>query len=568
MTFERTVSKHEDERRRVAREHRLWLVLCLVPLWLGVVIWRLYTLQISSDPAWRAQAPRQHQGVLTLSAARAPILDRNDKFLAVSIPVTSIYVRPKQVKDTELFIKQVTGATALTAEQVRKKISSKSPFVWLVRQLPRAEADNILSLNIPGIGAVSESRRFYPQKHAASRLLGKVGLDGNGLSGLERRYEKLLVASRVTQTIQKDALGNKLAINGNAEFEIPEGVALKTTLDADLQDIVEEELESGRRSANAKTAQAVMIDGFTGEVLALAEAPPINLNNDTIRGKDILKNGVLESVFEPGSIFKPIVTAAALEAKVVRADELIDCEKGSFRFAGHTVNDVHGSEIISVHDVVVRSSNIGMTKIGLKLGADRLASALTSFGFGRRSSLGLLGESPGIFRPRSSWAQIDIATHSYGQGIAVSQLQMVRAFSALANGGMLPNLSLVEGELSEELKAGTRIISPRVSELVRDMLEGVVVEKHGTGGNAKIEGIRVGGKTGTAQMARSDGRGYEAKAYVASFIGYADLKKDILPVLVVSITRPDTTSIYGGTLAAPVFRRIIERTIQHLLTEQ
>ena len=341
---------------------------------------------------------------------------------------------------------------------------------------------------------------------------------------------------------------------------------MQLTVDADLQMILDEELEAGRAAANAKQAMAVMIDSSTGEVIALSQAPSFNFNLPDNNDKRALKNLLVEAVFEPGSILKPLVTAASIEEKVVRPSDMIDCEKGRYSFGGHVIKDVHPSGVVSVADVVIRSSNIGMTKIGSMLGANKLYSYLEKFGLGQSTNLGLPGETGGILRPLKSWSKVDVATHSFGQGVAVTPLQMVRAMASIANGGVLPNLSILHDGVK---KPGTRVVSQKVAEQMQEILYGVVENEHGTGGKAKIEGLRVGGKTGTAQKAVLHGRGYQSGAYVSSFVGFVDgspwgVSKNY--TLMVSIDEPRAGSIYGGAVAAPVFQKAMTRAIQFIAT--
>ena len=279
-----------------------------------------------------------------------------------------------------------------------------------------------------------------------------------------------------------------------------------------------------------------------------------------------------ESSGRPGLIGRDFAfsqrPAAAMDAGVVTPSELINCENGRFKYSTHTVKDVHPSGTVSFYDVVVRSSNIGMTKVGLRLGPDRLYQYLKRFGFGSDSKLGLAGESAGILRNVSGWAKIDVATHSFGQGVAVTPLQIVRATAALANGGVLPTLSVVMNE--QGVAPGHRVVSEKAAIAARDMMYGVVEDEHGTGSNAKIEGLRVGGKTGTAQKASPKGRGYMAGSYVASFVGFAEgtplgVPRNITTMVI--IDEPKAKSIYGGTLAAPVFKKVMERSFKFMATK-
>jgi cell division protein FtsI (penicillin-binding protein 3) len=555
----------------VKRPMRLRIIGVCALLWTGMLVARMYSLQVSDYERWQEWAIRQHVADVEIASERGPIIDRNGKLVAVSVPAESVYVRPRQVKDRHRVIKELSKQLRIKPALIAEKVDSKQPFVWVKRQIPRHEARKLTELNLAGIGSVLESRRFYPYNNAASALIGKVGVDGVGLSGVESVYEKQLREEHVKTRAGRDAFGKIIhtgAGDVNEPFAPPRGHELKLTIDADLQIIMDEELEVGRKEANAKQAMAVMIDSDTGEIIALSQSPSFNFNNPSNTSKNELRNLLVEAVFEPGSVMKPMVAAAAVDAGVVSAKELINCENGRFPFSKHTIKDVHPSGIISFHDVVVRSSNIGMTKVGIRMGSERLYSYLRRFGFGQSSDLGLPGESAGILRPEPGWSKVDVATHSFGQGVAVTPLQVVRAVAAISNGGVLPELSIVMDE--EGIPEGRRIISDNAAHAAREMMYGVVEDKHGTGAKAAIPGIRVGGKTGTAQKASPTGRGYQAGVYVASFVGFADgasigVGRNLTTMVI--IDEPRAKSIYGGTLAAPVFQKVMERSFRFLSTK-
>ncbi|MFO0417529.1 MAG: peptidoglycan D,D-transpeptidase FtsI family protein [Pseudomonadota bacterium] len=553
------------------RPMRLRLIGVFSLLWVGVLVARMYSLQISDFETWQEWAIKQHVADVEVASERGPVVDRNGKLVAVSVPAESIYIRPRQIKDKQRVTKELSKALGIKPALVGEKIVSKQPFVWVKRQLHRHEAQKITELNLPGVGSVLESRRFYPYNNAASALIGKVGVDGVGLSGIESLYEKQLREEHVKTRAGRDAFG-KIIHTGITEpdqpFSPPKGNEVRLTIDADLQIIMDEELELGRKEANAKQAMAVMIDSDTGEIIALSQSPSHNFNNPSKSSKNELRNLLVEAVFEPGSVMKPMVAAAAVDAGVVSASEMINCENGRFPFSKHTIKDVHPSGVISFHDVVVRSSNIGMTKVGIRMGSERLYSYLRKFGFGQSSKLGLPGESAGILRAEPGWSKVDVATHAFGQGVAVTPLQVVRAVAAIANGGILPQLSVVIDEAG--LPKGSRIVSEKAAVAAREMMYGVVEDEHGTGSKAVIPGIRVGGKTGTAQKASPTGRGYQAGMYIASFVGFADgtpmgVSRNLTTMVV--IDEPHAKSIYGGTLAAPVFQKVMERSFRFLATK-
>lgn len=553
------------------RPMRLRILGVFALIWTGLLLHRMYSLQVSDFETWQDWAIKQHVSEVEIASERGPVLDRNGKLLAVSVPTESVYVRPKQIKDKDALAKKLGELLEVKPSVLRGKLNSEQPFVWIKRQVPRYQVEKVVAMNLQGVGTVLESRRFYPYNQAASALIGKVGIDGVGLSGIESLYEKKLHEDHVKTIGTRDAFGKIIQVNQGPDgesFVVPKGDSLRLTIDADLQLIMDEELEVGRKEAKAKQAMAVMIDSNTGEIIALSQSPSYNFNNPATDSKNALRNLLVEAVFEPGSVMKPIVAAAAIDAGVVKDSDLINCEKGRFRYSTHTIKDVHPSATISFFDVVVRSSNIGMTKVGLKLGSEQLYAYLRKFGFGYNTDLGLAGESGGIFRNVKNWSKIDTATHSFGQGIAVTPLQVVRAVAALANGGILPQLSVVSDE--KGVPMGTRVVSEKAANAARDMMYGVVEDEHGTGAKAKIPGLRVGGKTGTAQKASPKGRGYMAGAYVASFVGFVDGTPLGVPrslTAMVIMDEPRAKSIYGGTLAAPVFQKVMERSFKFLATK-
>ena len=551
-----------------SRCRRMYLVCSITLLWVGLISYRLASLQITHPIIWKDRALKQHLSTLVVHSERGSIYDRNDRLLAVSVPSGSIYARPHKIKDKEQVADQLAELLEISSEDILSKLERPAPFVWLARQIPTVTAKQVRSLKIPGVNYSHEAKRYYPFKEVASTIIGRVGVDGNGLSGIEAAFDSRLHTPNVKRKVVRDAHGALLEdvknLHNIGVFQPPTGGSLRLTLDAEIQRVMESELETARVEYQARNMIGIMVDPDNGEILGLSHGKGVNFNRPSLSNANALKNPVVEAVFEPGSILKPVVAAVAIEEGLVHAGETIDCEKGRLRFGRHTIKDVHPLERVSFRDVVVQSSNIGMTKVGARLGAERLHGALKSFGFGERTKIGLYGESGGILRAPSRWAEVDIATHSFGQGVAVTPLQMVRAFSALVNGGELPDLRLI---YDSKPSVKTRILSRSTSEDVRSMLVDVVSSKHGTGKRAAIDGVVVGGKTGTAQRARDDGRGYEPGSYVASFIGFVDskslgLERDL--VLLVSVDRPDAHSIYGGTLAGPVFKRIMQRSI-HLL---
>ena len=553
------------------RQQRLIFVSAVAATWVVVLIGRLYSLQVASPDEWQRHALKQHAGEMRTLSERGAIKDREGRLLAVSVPAGSVFAHPKRIPNKTDAAETLAKHLQLEPKAVLDKLNSGAPFVWIARQTPRTLAEQVRQLGVPGVDFFLETKRMYPYNRAASTLIGRVGLDGKGLSGLEMVYNRYLEAPESKTSIRRDALGKQISFSAEQQsFELPQASEITLTIDAVLQLIVDEELERGRLDAKAKHGLALMVDAESGEVLAMSHAPTLNLNDGKVSSPAALKNLVTEAVFEPGSIFKPIVAAIGIELGKVKPEEIIHCENGRFVFGKRLIKDVHGQGAISFSDVVVRSSNIGMAKVGARIGSERLYESLKAFGFGQSSGLNLPGQSNGILRHVSQWAEVDIATHSFGQGVAVTPAQLVRSVAAIVNGGVIKPLRLaLEGpeQLVGEADQGVRLISEQTASAVQQMMVQVVEDPRGTGKKAAIPGILVGGKTGTAQKAREDGRGYAAGKYVASFVGFVDgrpvgINRRI--VLLVSIDEPSGGVIYGGALAAPVFQRVMERTVNYL----
>ncbi len=549
------------------REARLTVIFVPALLWAGLVVGNLYRIQLAGVERWRGRAEDQQFSEIALAGERGAILDRAGRVIAMSVPAASIYARPKSIKDRRAVIDAVAPIVGAEKASLAKSLESSQPFVFLARQVSRKIAEQVSALGLSGVGHLPESKRTYPYGQAASTLIGAVGIDGEGLSGIERVNEGRLGSAPVKARVARDAHGKliQLPMGDDAVLEPRVGHAVQLTLDIELQRMLDEELEQGRVASGARGAFGVMVNATSGEILAMSQAPSPNFNVLRRFNPRHLHNQAVEATFEPGSILKAVVAAGAVERGVVRPKEMINCEHGSFSYAGRTVHDAHPSDTISFFDVVVRSSNIGMAKVGDRLGRSNLYTMLSTFGFGKLTDIGLPGESAGILRPVSTWAQIDVATHAYGQGIAVTPLQVVRAFSALVNGGTLNPLRLIRGRPVRD--EPQRVISPKTSEIIQEMLIGVVEEERGTGSFAAIPGVRIGGKTGTAQKARVGGRGYLPGKYMSSFVGFAD-GTDIgitdRLVLLVTMDEPTRGSYYGGIVAAPVFQRTMKRALEHL----
>ncbi|MBP1689548.1 MAG: ftsI, partial [Deltaproteobacteria bacterium] len=444
---------------------------------------------------------------------------------------------------------------------VAAKLASESNFVWLKRAVTPREQAAVHGLAISGLGEVTEARRFYPHGAAAAQVLGFAGVDLRGIEGIERVYEQDLRALTRTLEIERDALGREILIDGMDDPRVLDGATVQLTLDVGLQTIAERALEQGVRDAQAAAGTAIVLDPWSGEVLAIANVPTFDPNDRGTIPPAHRRNHAINDFYEPGSTFKAILAAAALEHGVVRPDEMVFCENGAMPIGKWIIHDHSRHGWLSVSEAIAVSSNIAAAKIGERLGRDRFHAFLTALGFGKSTGVDLPAEVGGMMRPLADWSRINLMTTSFGQGIAVTALQMARAFAAIANGGQLvqPYVGMRATSASGEELWGhqpnviRRVMKPETARMVTAMLE-QVVEEGGTGTKAQIAGVRVAGKTGTSQKVEPGTGRYSQDARVASFVGFLPADAPRL-VIMVMVDEPQTSK-YGGMVAAPIFQAI------------
>jgi cell division protein FtsI (penicillin-binding protein 3) len=536
-----------------------------------LLVARAVDLGVLRGPGFVRLAAKQHRQRIGLVPHRGPIVDRNGEALALSLDVPSIYVRPREVDEPER-LGALAAALGMPAATLHRLLDGGKPFVWLKRQALPREAAAVQALGLRGVYTVAEGRRFYPHHDLAAHVLGLVGVDAQGLEGLERAFDHAIRGEGQSVEVDRDARGRALLTRG-VQGPPAHGSRVELTLDAAIQDAAERELAAGAAASGAVAGTAVVLDPATGEILALANVPTYNPNRPgrakDRRWRERVRNRALTDPYEPGSTFKAVLAAAAIEEKVVSPTEMIFCENGRFPVGRWTINDAHPHGWLSFAEVIQYSSNIGVTKIAERLGRERYGRYLTAFGFGQRTGIELTGESPGILRSPERWGRIDLATHAFGQGISVTPLQMVAAFGAIANGGRLMRPFLVRRvvapdgtvTLEHEPTLVRRVVSERSAHVVTTLLRRVVEERGGTGTRARLDGFPVAGKTGTAQKVNLETGGYSAKR-IGSFVGFvpADAPRAVILVL---IDEPRTSS-YGGIVAAPVFRAIASAVLKRL----
>ena len=546
---------------------RLLSVFSALFLGYGVLAGLLFYLQVVQNPAYRQKAHAQHTPTLPLDPKRGVLLDRKGRALALSHPVDSLYAASRHVQR-----KQVTAALLAQKLQVRQhllleRLSRNKAFVWLKRKIPQAQAAEIRGLNLEGIDFQREVKRVYPNGTLASHVLGCVNIDNQGLEGVESFYNRRLSGKEGFRQVLRDGKLRQLPSLGLKWVKPQDGLTLVLTLDEVIQNVAEEALSEAVRKWHAKGGSIVVMDPQTGEILALANQPTFDLNQPGSSSAQSRRNRAITDLFEPGSVFKVVTAACALQEGVVKETDPIFCENGNFRLGHHTVHDVHPYGTLPFRQVIEKSSNIGTIKVAQRLRPEQLYAYQRSLGFGEKTGIDLPGEISGVVKHPKQWSGTSLSCIAIGQEVGVTAIQLARAMSALANGGKLPKPYLLKAilnpdgivieSLSEEPKE--TLLSEETCRRLREILVGVVAE--GTGKLAQVEGYGAGGKTGTSQKVGPDGR-YSHSEFVASFVGFAPAESPRI-VIVVTVDEPRPV-YYGGQVAAPVFQKVAGRVLHYL----
>ncbi len=547
---------------------RRYVLLLLLLCGFGVVLFRLVTLQVLQAAELSVQADRQHQKTVSLEGARGTIVDRHGKILAMNVEVPSVFGVPTTVDSPLKTARQLSPILHVRTDELERRLRQDRRFVWLARKLDPEQGRRLDRLSLDGIGVVMEGRRFYPKGPLLAHVLGFSGMDGEGLEGVEHRYEPYLHGEKRMMVLQRDALGHTVFPKGMTERSPTPGHSLTLTIDEVIQYIVERELEDAVGRARAKSGTVIVLDPKTGAVLAMAVSPRFDPNAVSALSPDRWRNRALTDAYEPGSTMKAMMAAAAIEERVVRPNTMVFGEHGRMTVANTVIHDHERLGWISFAQVIQKSSNIGAAKTGMALGEHRLYRYLQAFGFGQRTEIDLPGEGVGLVRDPKDWGRRSVASISIGQEIGVTPLQMVSAVAAIANDGMLMKPYVVseirdaDNHILRQVppQAKRRVISPETARSVTKILEGVVTD--GTGTNAAIPGFRVAGKTGTAQKIDPRTGAYSASRFVASFTGYAPADNPQLAMIVV-IDEPQGDTL-GGAVAAPVFSRVGEQVLSYL----
>ena len=542
----------------VSNRGRRTFLLSMMMAAVGLLIWRAVDLQVLHSDFLLQQGDARSLRVVSIPAHRGMITDRNNEPLAISTPVDSIWTDPQSLLDAPAQLPRLAKLLDLNVRWIKDRLreNSNREFVYLKRAVPPALADQVMALDIPGVAKQREYRRYYPAGEVAGHVVGFTNVDDVGQEGAELAFEQLLRGTPGSMRVIKDRLGRIVETVERISEPLP-GHDLKLSIDRRIQYLAYRELKAAVQENHAASGSAVILDVKTGEVLAMVNQPTYNPNNrDSLRSSHY-RNRAVTDVFEPGSTVKPFTVAMALESGQYRPDTLINTEPGTLRVGPNTIHDTHDYGLINVSTVIAKSSNVGASKIALSLPADRLWTMFHKVGFGALSGADFPGESSGTLPDYHRWYPIDHATFSFGYGLSVSTLQLARAYAALASGGVLKPVSFVPLDHSPE---GVRVMSAKTARQVVAMLEGVVSDE-GTGELARVPGYHVAGKTGTARKSASGG--YAEDKYVALFAGMIPVNHPSL-VMVVVINDPRNAQYYGGSVAAPVFSRVMGEAMRLL----
>ncbi len=528
---------------------------------------RALLLQVYQGSWLSRKASDQVEDSLKAVGKRGTIFDRRGHAMAVSIDVTSIAVRPSHVKAPEAAAKELARVLKRTPQEIKERLASRKPFVWIKRQATPKEAEAVKRLQIPGIEFVSETNRFYPNRALAAHVLGFTGMDGRGLEGVEFFYDKHLRGAGTSVKVLRDAHGNGFQSEPPPD-EDASGKNLVLTLDQSIQFTAETALADAVEKTKAKSGIAIVMAPGTGEILALALAPAFNPNAFDDAKKALWRNRAITDPFEPGSTLKVFSAAAALEFANLSPKTTFNCENGAYRIGKNTVHDVHRYGLLTLQDIIKYSSNIGAVKISERVGPQKLHHTLRQFGFGQKTGIDSPAETTGLLMPHKHWTGIDTAAISFGHGVSVSAVQLISAFSAIANDGVLMRPRMVQaitdqqGQILQQFapEAVRRVVSSQTASTLRDILQTVMLPG-GTGVHAALDGYSACGKTGTARKIDDNGT-YSNDRHVASFIGFAPAENAQVAVLVV-IDEPKG-QIYGGAVAAPVFKKIAQTALNYL----
>ena len=551
---------------RTTLKRRVALVFGFLLLWAVAIEARLFYLQVVRYGDLSARAERQQSRTIEAPAKRGDILDRHGHILAYSVDADTIYAVPNEIGDidatTAALCHALGDCDAKDRQAMTERIRKGRYFAYVRRQVWPDQATRVAALHLDGIGFIKESKRTYPNSDLASHVLGYVGIDNVGLSGIEATYDSFVRGRAGTVLVQTDA---RRAAFSRVERPPTAGASLELTIDEYLQHVAERELRAGVQWSGASGGSAIVMDPNTGEILAMANAPDFNPNAYRDSREDLRRNRAIQDLYEPGSTFKIVTASAAFEERAATPSTIIDASAGNIRFGARVIRDDHNYGVLSFAQAIIKSSNVGAIKVALKLGPEKVSDYVRRFGFGQPTSPDFRGESPGIVWDPSKLTDSALASVAMGYQVGVTPLQMAAAVSAVANGGELVQPRVVRAVIRDRTrlpvprKVITRSITTNTSATLTQIMEGVVSE--GTGKAAQIPGYTVAGKTGTAKkLVNGSYRGHSD--YNVSFVGFVPSRKPVFAIVVV-VDSPHRVSPYGGVVAAPIFQKIAATALRH-----
>lgn len=550
-------------------QQRLLIIAACIALWMTAVFGRLSYLQLVEHTYYLTRAHKQQQRTIEITPKRGAIFDRNMHPLAMSTEVESAFAIPTELGDNkQQAARLLSGVLDVPDEVLENKFSSGGTFVWVSRKLPPEKSDAVKALNLKGIYTMKENQRFYPKRDLAAHVLGFVNLDEKGTSGLEFQLDKQIRGKSEQILVMADAR-QRWFDGGKAQRD--QGANVVLTIDEKIQYIAERELAAAIARTHAMAGTVIVQNPNTGEILALANWPKFNPNSPTDVKNETRMNRAVSAIYEPGSTFKLITLAAAIDQNLTRPEEVFDCENGAVTISGHKIHDHKKFGMLTVSDILAQSSDVGTIKVALRLGAPKFYEYIRAFGFGQQTGIDLPWESKGMLGKLENWSGISIGAISMGQEVGVTPIQLVTAVSAIANGGFLHKPYIVS-----EIRKGDQLLSsgdatepqprqvvrPETAATLRKMMEGVILSPHGTGKYARLDGWTAAGKTGTAQKIDPNTGRYSPTQFIASFTGFAPINN---PAVTILISLDSPVGLHEATMtAAPVFKRVAEQVLPYL----
>jgi cell division protein FtsI (penicillin-binding protein 3) len=532
---------------------RVYSLVIVMVLWATVIFGRLFFLHVVHSADYKQRAEHQQQRTIEVSPPRGVIFDRNGDALAVSIKVDSAFAVPDEIQNLDATAKTISTLTGLSKHDLVEKLQARRSFVWVKRKLNGTEASALRKAKLPGIYFQKEDMRYYPKRELAAHVLGYVDVDENGLGGLEYRYNSSIGGEAGRVQFMTDARGRSF---NSIEQPVSPGADLVTTIDQNIQYIVEKEIADAVEKTRAKGISIIVMDPKSGEILAMGNYPTFNPNQYTRYSPQSWINRAVSHTYEPGSTFKIVTAASAFEEGLADPAELIDCQNGVITVYGRVIHDWKRFGLLTVKQIMENSSDVGAIKLGLRVGDDRFADHISSLGFGKPTNIDLPGEERGLAKPASRWTKSSIGSIAMGQEIGVTPLQVVRMVSAVANGGILYQPYIVKkvqdptkGILSQTEPHGERAISTETAAKLQDMLEGVVTD--GTAKSGKLEGYTAAGKTGTAQKVDPQTGRY-----------FAPVTNPMISMIVM-VDEP-VGAHHGGEVGAPIFKKVAEQVLRYM----